>query len=240
MGPSLRGLDTGLQLTPPQLWLVPPAGRVLAPVDGDAADAPHDALSPQERCWGAALPPLRRHQYWRSRLAMRLRLAAVLDLPPQQVPLHSPPGAPPQLPQGHGWVSLSHAADALLIAWSPQPVGVDLERGDRRFDARALMQRFFPEAEQRQLAGLGPEPLRWAVLRSWLCKEAAIKWRQRGLAQELGCWALDHHCGLLRHGGEGLTVQPCEGLLAGWCWAAVGLGLEATGLAPVIWSDSGV
>jgi phosphopantetheinyl transferase len=170
---------------------------------------------------------------------MRLRLAAVLDLPPQQVPLHSPPGAPPRLPQGCGWVSLSHAADALLIAWSPQPVGVDLERGDRRFDARALMQRFFPEAEQRQLAALGPEPLRRAVLRSWLCKEAAIKWRQRGLAQELSSWCLEHQHGQLSHGGEGITVHPREGELDGWCWAAVGPGLEATGPAPLIWSGSG-
>lgn len=240
MGASLKRLVTGLLLTPPQLWLLSPVGRGLPPGDGGVADTPPDVLSPQERCWGAALPPLRRGQYWRSRQAMRLRLAGVLDLPPLQVPLHSPPGEPPRLPKGCGWVSLSHAADGLLIAWSPQPVGVDLERGERRFDARALMQRFFPDDEQRQLAALDPEPLRRAVLRSWLCKEAAIKWRQRGLAQELSCWALDHQRGLLRHGGEGLTVQPCEGQLAGWCWAAVGPGLEAAGFAPVIWTDSDV
>lgn len=236
MGASLGGSDTGLLLTPPQLWLVPPWGCQLPPGDGEAPDA----LSPQERCWAAALPSLRRRRFWRSRLAMRLRLSAVLGLPPRQVPLHSPPGAPPSLPEGCGWISLSHAADALLIAWSPQPVGVDLEARGRQFDARGLMQRFFPEAEQRQLAALEPELLRQAVLRSWLCKEAAIKWRQRGLAQELCRWALDHQRGLLSHGAEGITVCPRHGLLADWGWAAVGPGLEATGLAPVIWSDPGV
>jgi len=236
MGQSLRGLDTGLLLTPSQLWFLPPCGPVQTP---DVGAAP-DVLSTQERSWGAALPPLRRGLYWRSRRAMRLRLGAVLDLPPRQVPLHSPPGEPPQLPSGCGWVSLSHAAEALLIAWSPQPVGVDLERCDRRFDARALMLRFFPVAEQRQLAALQDEALRRAVLRSWLCKEAAIKWRQRGLAQELSSWCLDHERGQLSHGVEGIAVQPREGRLEGWCWAAVGPGLEAPGRAPVIWSDSGV
>jgi phosphopantetheinyl transferase len=240
MGQSLRGLDTGLLLTPSQLWFLPPGGCVRPSDDGAASEAISSVLSSQERSWGAALPPLRRGLYWRSRLAMRRRLGAVLDLQPQQVPLHSPPGEPPRLASGCGWVSLSHAAEALLIAWSPQPVGVDLEKCDRHVDARALMQRFFPVAEQRQLAALRDEALRRAVLRSWLCKEAAIKWRQRGLAQELSSWCLDHEQGLLSHGVEGIAVHPREGRLEGWCWAAVGPGLEGTGRAPVIWSDSGV
>ena len=234
MDPSLRGLETGLSLTPPQLWLVPPPGPRQVPLAGDAPAV----LSAQERDWGAAQPPLRRWQYWRSRQAMRLLLAGVLDLPSRQVPLHSPPGAPPRLPRGWGSVSLSHAGDALLIAWSAQPVGVDLERSDRHFEARSLMQRFFPAVEQRQLEPLAAEPLRRAVLRSWVCKEAAIKWRQRGLAQELACWSFDHQGGQLRHGPEGITVQPREGQLDGCCWAAVGPGLEVPGFAPVIWSES--
>lgn len=234
MDPSLRGLETAVLLTPPQLWLVPSPGPGEVPLDA-AAPA---ALSAQEQSWGGAQPPLRRWRYWRSRQAMRLLLAGVLDLPPRQVPLHSPPGAPPQLPRGWGSVSLSHAGDALLIAWSAQPVGVDLERSDRQFEARSLLQRFFPAVEQRQLAHLTGEPLRRAVLRSWVCKEAAIKWRQRGLAQELGCWSLDHQAGQLRHGPEGITVQPREGQLDGCCWAAVGPGLERPGFAPVIWSES--
>jgi hypothetical protein len=96
MGKSLRGLDTGLLLTPSQLWFLPPCGRVQPPDDGAATDVISSVLSSQERSWGAALPPLRRGLYWRSRRAMRLSLGAVLDLPPRQVPLHSPPwGAPP-------------------------------------------------------------------------------------------------------------------------------------------------
>lgn len=166
---------------------------------------------------------------------MRAVLAPQLGLTPGLLPLHSPPGQPPTLPQGLGWVSLSHTADALLIAWSDQPLGVDLERADRRLDAQALAQRFFPESERAQLAGLADEALRRAVLRSWLVKEAAIKWRQRTLAAELGQWCLDHRCGTLRHSGDGIRVQPREGAEGPWRWAAVGHGLGPLQAGPLIW-----
>ena len=217
-----------LPLPLPQLWLVPPAAR------GPMTRPPIE-LAAHERHWAEGLPLARRQQYWRSRRAMRLLLASRLELPAQQVPLHSPPGEPPQLQAGCGWTSLSHTAGALLIAWSPWPVGVDLEGCGRRFEARALMQRFFPLAEQGQLAALEAEPLRRAVLRSWLCKEAAIKWRQRGLAEELSCWSLDHSRGLLEHSIDGTRVRPREGQLSDWCWAAVGTGLEQAEAAPLVW-----
>ena len=207
-----------------------------APGDGRSVE-PWPWLSAQELGWGQALPALRRQQYWRSRAALRQLLAAVLDQPAAQVPLHSPPGAPPWLAGGLGWVSLSHAAGAVLLGWSHQPLGLDLESCDRRFDAASLAQRFFPMAECSQLADLPPEPLRRAVLRSWLAKEAAIKWRQRSLAQELGHWCFDHGSGQLSHQGDGTVLRPVEGAMAGWRWAGVGEGLMAQGPShrPLIW-----
>ncbi len=169
---------------------------------------------------------------------MRERLAVVLGLPPARVPLHSPPGAPPRLAEGCGWVSLSHAAAAVLIGWSAHPLGVDLESADRQLDAASLMQRFFPVAEQEQLTSLPPEPLRAAVLRSWLAKEAAIKWRQRSLAQELLHWCFDHGRGELRHLTDGTVLRPQEGCVARWRWAWVGSGgsgAQSPGAAPLIW-----
>ena len=210
----------------PQLWFVPP----------ELPDQPLLAvLSAQEIAWGEALPALRRRPYWRSRGALRQGLAQVLQLAPAAVPLHSPPGAPPQLPQGLGWLSLSHGGEAALLAWSSQPVGVDLERADRPFAAAAVMQRFFAAAEQRQLQPLAGEALRQAVLRSWICKEAAIKWRRRSLAAELSAWWLDHGSGTLCHGGDGTVVTPIEGDWEGWCWAWVGAGAERVQPKPLTW-----
>ena len=196
-------------------------------------------LSDQEQRWGEVLPQLRRERYWSSRAAMRQLLAPLLDLEPLRVPLHSPPGQPPQLSSACGWVSLSHAEAALLIGWSPLPIGVDLEAAARRFEAQALLQRFFPPLEQQQLALLEAEPLRQAVLRSWVVKEAAIKWRQRSIAEELSRWVFDHASGELWQLADDTRLRPREGLVAGWRWAAVGEGLEQLPSAPLTWPFTG-
>lgn len=193
------------------------------------------ALSASELLWAERLSAAQRWRYGMSRAAMRHLLSGVLDVAALQVPLHSPPGKPPQLPPEQGFVSLSHARGAALIAWSPAAIGVDLEAADRSFDARALMQRFFPLQEQRQLQALAAEPLRQAVLRSWLAKEAAIKWRQRSLAQELTAWSFEHASGLLHHCSEPVVLKPCEGLCQRWRWAAAGESLEGQLPAPLIW-----
>jgi 4'-phosphopantetheinyl transferase len=200
----------------PQLWLEP----LGAPARGE------ELLSLEEQRWGAALPEPRRRQYWSSRAALRRRLAALLDCPPADLPLQAPPGRPPQLGDGAGWLGLSHSGTALLIAWSPTPIGVDLECVDRRLKARALMTRFFPGLECQQLAGLAQNRLHEAVLRSWVLKEAAIKWRWRSLAQELSSWRFDHQGGELCHGEDGLCPPWRAGLVGRWRWAAVGAGVE--------------
>ena len=192
-------------------------------------------LSPLELAWSQALPEQRRRQYRLSRAAMRQLLAPLVGLTPAQLPLHSPPGQAPVLAAGLGWVSLSHTADALLIAWSQQPLGVDLERADRQLDGAALLQRFFPERERHQLAQLAAEPLRQAVLRSWLVKEAAIKWRQRSLALELGSWCFDHQAGTLHHAGDGTRLCPREGAHGPWRWAMVGENLGHLQAGPLVW-----
>ena len=222
-----NGESLGGALSTPQLWLVPWATS--------SPQGLSNALADGELRWAEALPPARRLRYIISRAALRYLLSAVLDEPPLQVPLHSPPGQPPQLPGGLGFVSLSHGRDAVLLAWAPEPIGVDLEAADRRFEARALMQRFFAPQEQEQLQGLAAEPLRQAVLRSWLVKEAAIKWRQRSLAADLMAWSFDHYSGLLHHRDDRLVLKPSEGNCLHWRWAAVGESLQGLEAGPLVW-----
>jgi 4'-phosphopantetheinyl transferase len=189
------------------------------------AGVPAPQLSPQEWAWGESLAPLRRHTYWQSRIRLRRWLAGLFSCDPLAVPLVSPPGQPPRLEDGWGWLSLSHSGDGLLMACSAEPIGVDLELGARRLAADGLMRRFFPAAEVRQLEPLALEARRQAVLTSWVLKEAAIKWRRSSLAADLPHWCLDHRAGRLTHGELGLQPDWRCGTAGRWRWAVVGGGL---------------
>jgi phosphopantetheinyl transferase len=193
------------------------------------AGCPAGWLSEQEIAWSESLEPSIRWRYRRSRALLRQRLAGLLGIAVEAVPLHSPPGEAPQLQGDHGCLSLSHSGACLLLAWSPWPIGVDLEHGLRPLAAAALQRRFFPPQEQRQLDGLGEEALRQAVLRSWVHKEAAIKWRRRQLATELRFWRFDHLSGSLLHTAEDLRPECVSAAAGPWLWAAVGRGVGLLG-----------
>ncbi|MGB7564889.1 MAG: 4'-phosphopantetheinyl transferase superfamily protein [Prochlorococcaceae cyanobacterium] len=184
-------------------------------------------LSLQEREWCERLPAGVGGRYGASRALLRQQLAELLGCEPLAVPLHSPPGEAPLLAPGWGWISLAHSGDRLLIGWSPQPIGVDLEDGERRLQAAALAARFFPLQERHQLEELDPAQLRSAVLESWVHKEAAIKWSRGSLAADLRHWGWDHHRRTLLN-LRGLAAPPsCCEQRQGWMCAAVGEGVES-------------
>lgn len=203
-----------------RLWLEPLAAA------GFHALEPGEGLSAQERHWAAALAAPLAQRYRASRLLLRRRLAPLLGCAPVAVPLHSPPGQRPLLRGGAGWVSLSHSGSALLLAWSPKPIGVDLEWAGRPLAAAALAARHFPPAERRRLQGLAPLELQRAVLRSWVVKEAAIKWGGRSLAAELRHWCWNDCRAQLEH-SDGTSPEVLIRPLAGWFCALVGEGVSA-------------
>ncbi len=229
MGASLGGLPIAALPAVPHYWLLPLPPRAAAGVGSPELDLESLQalpLSQREWAWCRELPPSLRGRYADSRALVRRRLAALLGGAPGELPLHSPPGQPPRLAAGWGHLSLSHSRDRLLLAWSPQPIGVDLEAADRRLEGLTLARRFFPAAELAQLLRL-PEPRRRrAVLESWVRKEAAIKWRGLSLAAELRHWCWDRERGVLAQLREDLQPECLCSERDGWLWAAVG---EAVG-----------
>lgn len=94
-----------------------------------------------------------------------------------------PQGKPfaPMLPDLH--FNLSHAgADVLLAFARVEPVGVDLERVDRRVEVEAIAERHFAPAEAAALARLAPGRRREAFLDLWTRKEAVLKALGEGLS----------------------------------------------------------
>ncbi|MFL0751906.1 MAG: 4'-phosphopantetheinyl transferase superfamily protein [Prochlorococcus sp.] len=145
-------------------------------------------ISKVEEQWARQLAPSRARQFRQSRGYVRQALADLWRIPALEIPLQAPPGQPPKLANDWGFISFSHCCDALLIAWAPQQVGVDLERADRPIAAELLSRRFFSSEEQAAISHLSGSALRAAVLEQWLIKEAAIKWQRGSLAKDLIHW----------------------------------------------------
>ena len=182
---------------------------------------PAVVLSEQEQAWGRALSESRRMQFSWSRRWMRGLLAPLLQVSPAALPLVAPPGEPPRMADGWGFVSLSHCRDALVVAWAPWRIGVDLERTDRVLPATALVQRFFCAQERDVLLQMNPTCRREAVLEHWLRKEAAIKWQRGSLGRDLRDWCCQTDRSVVIHRVHGLVLQAQSWKQADWSLALV-------------------
>ena len=217
VGGSLGTAQNPPLIAPPRYWLRPLAAAAALP----------ELLSAQEQQWCGALPAAVARRYSASRRWLRHCLAEHLGCAPMAVPLQSPPGQAPLLLEQAGWISLSHSRSQLLMAWSAQPIGVDLEWADRPLEPEPLARRFFPADECAQLLQLPPAQRRRAFLESWVRKEAAIKWQADGrLASDLVHWHWDGGAAQLTHGRAGWQPQATLCEREGWLCAAVGDAVE--------------
>jgi len=160
-----------------QLWLLPMhnSSRPITALEEDIAKK---------------LNPIRGNEYRVSRGMIREALSDLFGVPPLEIPLNAPPGKPPLLGEGWGKINFSHCGDALLIGWSDQNIGVDIERTDRKFAAQSLAERFYCEEERDMLRIFDGDAFRLNVLKLWVFKESAIKWQQGSIAMDLSDWMI--------------------------------------------------
>ncbi len=171
------------------------------------ASSSDPCVSDQEQAWAGNLAQIRQQRFLGSRSWMRSCLSDLWGVPAREIPLHAPPGEPPSMHLGWGFVSLSHSQGFALMAWSSSPVGVDLERLNRPFASKSLMRRYYASSEQNRLKGLSKQAFHQGVLEHWLIKEAAIKWQQGSLAQDLSHWVVAADGLSASHQGKGLQVS---------------------------------
>ncbi len=151
-------------------------------------NSPLKPITKEEEHWIKRLSLNKGIDYHFSRGCLRYALSQIFDEQPENIPLEASPGKPPLLPNGWGNISLSHCKDALSIAWSPTPIGIDIERSDRKFNAAALAKRYFSQEEKKALKGIPLEQRRIEILNMWVVKEAAVKWERSKLANNLDKW----------------------------------------------------
>ncbi len=195
--------------------------------------APLQPISTEEQEWANSLPLRRSKEYVRSRGYVRQALSELWEIPPLSIPLNAPPGQPPELEIGWGHISFSHCCDALLVGWSSRKLGVDLERVDRSFSASKLVDRYFNTEEKAELCQLKGDVFRTKVLERWLIKEAAIKWQQGNLAEDLSHWSLFPHSEEASHKLLGHKVSIHQLEYDAWRMA-VACGVEMNCLHPIL------
>ena len=117
-----------------------------------------------------------------ARAALEQRLCAYAGCVDAPLIARAARGKPfaPQLPELH--FNLSHAGHHVLLAFArAQPLGIDLERQDRRASFDGIARRFFAAAEAEALERMPPALRPSAFLRLWTNKEAVLKALGEGL-----------------------------------------------------------
>ncbi len=134
--------------------------------------------------WAKKLSPIRSQEYLFARGQARYLLSLIHNISPLEIPFYSPPGSPPELKNNLGFISISHCKDACLIGWSRYPIGVDIERKNRKFRADKII-KYYSENEKIILSKYSPNKFHEKVLDYWVVKEAAFKLIGGNLIKEL-------------------------------------------------------
>ena len=160
-------------------------------------------ISADELQWKIKISENRFKQFHHSRGYVREVLSDLWGIPALEIPLIAPPGQPPKLKKQFGNISFSHCIDALIIGWSNQNIGVDIERFDRKFKAKSISKRFFSVSEKESLRKYSDKDINQEVLNLWVRKEAAIKWQKGSIYKDLKNWIFSDKSNIILNSNEG-------------------------------------
>ena len=170
-------------------------------------------ISLQEIKWKKKLSNNRAIQYEHSRGHVREVLSHILEIPALEIPLISPPGMPPELPEGMGYLSFSHCSDALILVWHAERIGIDIERIDRDFNYAKLAKKYFFNANSYKTTS---EFYKNSILNQWCAVEAAIKWDHGKLAEDIKEWQYSENDKILFHKKKKLKLKFTQINLDKW------------------------
>ena len=80
-------------------------------------DAPLKRITETEENIATQLPSQKAREFRHSRGYARKAISELFNIDTLKVPLAAAPGQAPNLKKGHGYISISHCSDALLIAF---------------------------------------------------------------------------------------------------------------------------
>ena len=131
----------------------------------------------------ANLSKARAKIFLETRYYMRDALSALFNISPLKIPITAHPGEPPKLPDGMGYISISHCKDAFIIGWHKDNIGIDIERSDRNFSYQKLAKKYFSQDNIKSY-----NLNQYSILQEWSAIEAAIKYDRGKLSKDIKEW----------------------------------------------------
>ena len=169
------------------------------------------------------LSHLKSEEYLYSRGCVRYALSNFFGISPLKIPLKAPPGKPPTLKKGFGYITFSHCRDALLVGWSSKKIGVDIERKDRKFFRRGIAKKFYSFEEKKFLNDMDDDLYNYNVLKYWVLKESAIKWQKGTISKDLSHWEVKNNFHSVCHNYLKYKLRAFDSQFELW---AIGLAYE--------------
>lgn len=150
-----------------------------------------------------------RHNFLVRKYALRVLLSQFLGIPAGQIAYTSTANKKPAIAGLH--FNTSHSKNAVAIAVSATPIGVDIEYCNKDFDYADLLDHCFSKEERLFIASSSDPRHTFYVL--WTRKEALLKATGEGLAEDLiNISSLLTNC---RREGNNFRLQSHSG--TGWC-----------------------
>ena len=164
-------------------------------------------LSDQEKYIASLLPKQKSIQYKISRGNIRFVISKLFKIDPLEVPLNSLPNSAPKLGKNFGFISMSYSYDALLIGWSKNKIGVDIENYNRNSLNINVAKRFLNEKDNLRIQHMSEDILKKVLLKIWVIKESLIKFHNENLFKGLKNWYIDDNFKIANHKNEKLKLN---------------------------------
>ena len=146
-----------------------------------------------------------------TRYYMRDALSALFNINPMKIPITAHPGKPPKLPNGMGYISISHCKDAFIIGWNRENIGIDIERSDRDFNYKKLAKKYFQEENMKNY-----NLNKYLILKKWSAIEAAIKCDRGKLSRDIKEWKYQINQGSIYHQSKKIKLNLIQIAFLDW------------------------
>ena len=171
-------------------------------------DLPLKKITKNEHKFTQKMTDIRANQYIHSRGYVRYALSKIFNENPLDIPLNARPYHSPELPLNYGHISLSHCNDMLVVAWSMERIGIDIERKDRQIThIENFKKLFLDDIKSIDNENIDRNFLRSEILDLWVTKESLIKWEKSSIFGGMQNWKLFKSFNYAINSKSGLKVK---------------------------------